>query len=222
MRTKLFGLMMVCLLGGLSSRGQIPIVGIIEDVAKQIVMAIDLKVQELQNETIGLQEAQKELENALHLSELGDIASWLQQQKELYQGYYQELWQIKTAISTYNRVKDMIDKEALIAAQYKSLSAAIGRDGHFTAAEAVSMVGTLTGILNQSIQNIGEIETVINAFLTQMPDADRLRIIDQAATKVDQNYTDLQVFGQRSLILSLNRARNAGDAAAVRALYGLP
>jgi len=222
MRTKLPVLLAVCLLKGSSSSAQIPIVDIIGEITKKVVMAIDLKVQQLQNETLGLQEAQRQLENALHLSELSEISGWLQQQKDLYAGYYQELWQIKTAISTYERVRDMIDKEAQIASRFRTLSAAIGQDRHFTAAEVESMMTTLTGILNQSIQNVGQIETVIKSFNTQMSDADRLRIIDAAGSKIDQNYTDLQVFGQRGLILSLNRARDAGDAAATKAMYGLP
>ena len=45
--------------------------------------------------------------------------------------------------------------------------------------------------------------------VTQMHDAVRLRIIDEAAGGVDQNYADLQEFYQRSLLLSLNRARGS-------------
>lgn len=221
MSTKLLVLLAVCLLKGSSSSAQIPIVDIIGEITKKVVMAIDLKVQQLQNETLGLQEAQQQLENALHLSELSEISGWLQQQKDLYAGYYQELWQIKSAISTYERVGDMIDKEAQIASQFRTLSAAIGQDRHFMPAEVESMITTLTGIVNQSIQNVGQIETVIKSFITQMSDADRLRIIDAAGSKIDRNYTDLQPFGQRGLILSLNRARDAGDAAATRVLYGL-
>ena len=215
--------MLILLLSAQTGRAkaQIPIIDIIGDAAKAIVMALDLKVQELQTEAIGLQEAQQALENSLHLSELGDIAGWLQQQKDLYAGYYNELWQVKTMISTYERVEDMISKEATIVAEVRQLNTAIGQDPHLTVSEVGSMGTTLAGILQASAQNLGQIQQVITALVTQMDDADRLAIIDVAGNAIDRNYSDLQVFGQRGLVLSLNRARDANDVAAVKALWGL-
>src|ERR1700759_4583733 len=95
----LFALALAAQVAPSSACAQIPIVDIISEAAKKAIMAIDLHVQQLQTETIGLQEAQKELENQMHLNELGAITSWLDQQKELYAGYYQELKQVKTVIS---------------------------------------------------------------------------------------------------------------------------
>ena len=83
------------------------------------------------------------------------------------------------------------------------------------------MNSILTGILNESVQNIKQIYLVINAFVTQMSDGARLRIVDEAGNRVDRNYTDLQLFYQRNMLLSLERAKDENDLAATKALYGM-
>jgi hypothetical protein len=206
---------------GSGLRAQIPILDLINAAAKKVVVAIDLQVQRMQNETIVLQNAQQDLENSMEQTKLTDITGWVRRQQELYAGYYTELWQIKNAISAYERVKDMIAKEARIAGQFKQVSAMIRQDPHFTPEEVRSMMGILTGILNESAANINQIYLVINAFVSQMGDADRLRIIDEAGSRIDRNYSDLQQFYQRNMLLSLERARDGNDIAATRMLYGI-
>ena len=202
-------------------RAQIPIVSIVTGIAKKVVMAIDLKVQQLQTQTIGLQTAEKELENEMEDSELGEIIGWVQKQKDLYAEYYNELWQVKNAISAYERIRQMISEETQIATQFKQMNTALSQDRHFTAAEVGSMKNILSGILSESVNNINQIELVIKAFVTQMADADRLRIIDEAGGRIDKNFTDMQQFYSRNSLLSLERAQDANDVAATKALYGL-
>lgn len=214
-------LTMLLLTIGSSLRAQIPILDLINAAAKKVVVAIDLQVQRLQNETIGLQNAQQDLENSMEQTKLTDITGWVQRQKDLYAGYYTELWQIKNAISAYERVTDMISKEARIAEQFKQVGAMIRQDKHFTPEEVGSMTGILTGILKEGAANISQIYLVINAFVSQMGDADRLRIIDEAGSRIDRNYTDLQQFYQRNMLLSLERARDSNDITATRMLYGI-
>lgn len=206
---------------GFGSRAQIPILDIVTEAAEKVVMAIDLQVQQLENETLGLQEAQKAVENQLIGSELTDISGWLQDQKDLYAGYYQELWEVKTAISGFERVAQMIKEETQLVAQVKQLNSAIGQDKHLTAAEVTVMGNQLAAIVKATEADIGRLELAVQALVTQMNDADRLRIVDEAGDGIDQHYADVQVVSQRSVILSLNRARDANDVAVTRALYGL-
>ena len=141
------------------------IIGLVTSVAKKVVTALDLEVQKLQEETLELQDAQKQLENTMSLSELNGITSWISQEKALFAGYYQELWEIKNAIDTYQRVKDMIEKQEQLVTQYNQISKAISLDNHFSAAEVTQMKNVLTGIFNQSVANVNQIAMVINAFL---------------------------------------------------------
>jgi len=197
------------------------IISIIKTAVKKVIVAADLEVEKLQTQTIELQNAQKQLENAMQQSELGDITNWVQQQKSLFGEYYQELLLVKNALATYNRVKDMIEKQAQIVSGYKQVSAILNQDKHFSASEVSYMSTVLSGILNQSVQNLNQLSMVINAFVTQMADADRLKIIDEAGNSIDKNYTDLEQFSQQTSLLSLQRAKDAGDIATTKALYGI-
>jgi GTP1/Obg family GTP-binding protein len=198
------------------------IIDIIEEVIKDAIMAIDLGVQKVQTQTIYLQDAQKVVENAMQQLHLDDITNWVQQQKDLYSEYYQELWQIKNAISAYDKVVSMIDKQAQLVKDYQAAYAAMRRDSHFSSQE-ISYIGRVySGILNQSVENLKQLDLVINALLTQMTDGDRLHIIDGAGARIDQNYSDLHQFTQQNILLSAQRAKDQNDLGQVKLLYGIP
>jgi len=158
-----------------SANAQIDIIG---GLLKRVIMAIDLRVQKAQTQTIFLQDAQKQLENLMQQTRLADISDWVQQQKDLYNEYYQELWQVKNALKYYSAVKGLIDKQARLIRGYKQAYTALARDEHFSAEEFGQISSVYQGILKQSVSVVDELNTVINAFTTQMEDADRLQIIN--------------------------------------------
>lgn len=198
------------------------VITIITTVVKKVLVAIDLQVQRLQTKTIGLQNVQKAIENTMSQLKLTDIASWVQKQKDLYTNYYQELWKIKSVIAYYDRVKQIITEQVDLVNVYKRGFALLKQDKHFTADELDYMYNVYSGILDQSVKNLDQIYTVINAFTTQMSDADRLKIIDAAANRIDQNYSDVKEFTNQNIQLSLQRSKDENDLNTVKQLYGLP
>ena len=204
-----------------AGRADAQIIDAIEDAIKAALMAVDLGIQKVQTETVNLQDAQKAVENAMQQTQLGNITSWVQQQKDLFSEYYQELVQVKNAIATYDKVVSMIDKQAQLVKDYQTAYAAMQKDSHFSAQE-ISYIGSVySGILNQSVENLKQLEMVITALVTQMSDGSRLRIIDGAGARIDQNYSDLHQFTQQNILLSMQRATDANDLQEVELLYGL-
>jgi uncharacterized phage infection (PIP) family protein YhgE len=204
-----------------AGRADAQIIDAIEDAIKAALMAVDLGIQKVQTETVNLQDAQKALENAMQQTQLGDITSWVQQQKDLFSEYYQELLQVKNALATYDKVVSMIDKQAQLVKDYQTAYAAMQKDSHFSAQE-ISYIGNVySGILNQSVENLKQLEMVITALVTQMSDGSRLRIIDGAGARIDQNYSDLHQFTQQNILLSMQRATDVNDLQEVELLYGL-
>jgi hypothetical protein len=201
---------------------QIPILDIIKAGITKVIKAVDLEVQRLQNQTVVLQSAQKAVENAMSELHLNEITGWVQQQKDLYSDYYNSLWQVKTIITYYHRVKDISTKQAQLVAQYKQAWGMLKKDKHFTADEINYMSQVYSGILDETVKNIEQLTMVINSLTTQMSDAKRLEIINGVADKVDENYSDLQQFNTQNGMLALQRARDANDAAMVKWMYGLP
>jgi hypothetical protein len=201
------------------ANAQLEIVG---EIVKAAIMAIDLGVQKLQTQTILLQEAQKEAENLMQETQLADITGWVQEQKDLFQEYYNELWQVRTVLSAWQKVAAMIDKQAQLIADYKTVNGLIRQDTHFSAAEISHISNVYAGILSQSVENIDVLRLVIGSLLTQMDDGDRLRLIDAAGERIDQNYSDLRGYTQENILLSMQRAKDQADLGGIRALYGIP
>lgn len=215
-------LMMCCLIMPMQkSSAQIPIIEIIKAGVKKVIKAIDLKIQRLQNKTIWLQNAQKTLENKMQELKLGEISDWVEKQRKLYADYYEELWKVKSAITYYQKVKDIIHKQVQLVEEYKQASVLFKQDRHFSADDIEYMENVYSGILDESIKNLDQLYLVINSFVTQMSDAKRLELINVAGSNIEQNLTDLRQFNNQNIRLSLQRAKDQSEINAVKALYGI-
>lgn len=203
------------------ANAQIAVLEVIKAGVKKVIKAVDLKVQRLQNETIWLQNAQKVLENQLSKLKLTEIADWTEKQKELYSKYYNELWEIKSAITYYKRIKEMTEKQLAIVDEYRWAWGLFTKDKHFTPEELNYMETVYSGILDASIKNLDQILLVVNSFKTQMSDAKRIEIINAAADQMDTNYSDLKKFNTQNSMLSIQRAKSADEVVILKELYGI-
>jgi hypothetical protein len=209
------------LLVAVTCEAQIPVVSLVSGIIKKVITALDLKVQQLQNQTIALQNAEKQLENNLHLNSLNDISGWLTKEKTLYEQYYQELARVRTIIADYDEVKRIISQQAQLVSEYKNASQLFNRDQHFSAQELNYIGQVYDGILQESVRNLDEVLMAVNAFSTQMSDAERLEAIHHATAGMQRNLDDLRRFNHNNIALSLQRSKNAQDRQAVKQWYGL-
>lgn len=200
---------------------QIPIAEIIKAGIKKVIKAVDLKIQRLQNKTIWLQNAQKTLENQMSKLKLQEIGDWVNKQKELYAKYFDELSKVKSAISTYQSVKDIINKQVLLVKEYSKAFNLSRQDKNFTPQEIDYMRQVYSGILDESLKSIEQVQLVITAFTTQMTDAKRLIIIHAASDNIEQNLADLRQFNQQNIRISLQRSKERNDIDVVKKLYGI-
>lgn len=200
----------------------LPILEIVKAVTKKVIRAIDLRIQRLQNKTIWLQNAQKKIENVLSKLKLDEISDWTKKQKELYKGYYEELAQVKSIITYYQRIRDITKKQTRLVAEYERAWNLFQRDPHFKDSEIRYMERVYWGILEESVKNMDQIFLILDSFSTQMSDLKRLEIINKAADQIDANYDDLTLFNQQNVMLSLQRCKTEADVNQVRQFYGIP
>jgi len=203
------------------TNAQIPIVEIIKAGVKKVIMSVDLQIQRMQNKTIWLQNAQKELENVLSETKLDEISDWVQKQKDLYGDYFNELWEVKDIIEYYHRIKEITETQVKIVSAYESAFNLLKQDDHFTPDEIQYMGKVYAGIIDASIKNLDQIAIVINSFSTQMSDENRLGIINRAGEAIAENYSDLKAFNSQNMMLSLQRSKDLNEVAVVKELYGL-
>lgn len=227
MRTHLTRTWLVCLLlllsAGVNQRAQAqdPVTEVIKAGFRKAIVAVDLKIQRLQNETIWLQNAQKVLENKLSELRLSEIADWTERQRQLYADYYEELWKVKAAIAYYGQVRDIIRQQAALVKEYRRAYALFRQDSNFSAGELDYMQQVYTGIMGESLKDLDQVLLAVNAFATQMSDGERLALIHRAAESIGRHYSDLREFNAQGIRLSLQRAREENDLQQVRQLYGL-
>ncbi|MBK0368615.1 conjugal transfer protein TraI [Flavobacterium agrisoli] len=227
MKKKLILLMVCLLLLGTSARpaekvAALPILEIVKAVTKKVIKAIDLRIQKLQNKTIWLQNAQKQVENVLSKLKLDEISDWTQKQKDLYKGYYEELAKVKSIITYYQRIKEITKKQTQLVQEYERAWNLFRQDTHFKDSEIQYMERVYKGILEESVKNIDQIFLILDSFATQMSDLKRLEIINKAADQIDGNYDDLTMFNQQNILLSLQRAKTEADVNQVKQFYGIP
>ena len=199
----------------------VPIIGLIKEAIKKVILAIDLRIQRLQNKTIWLQNAQKKLENTLSKLKLEEISSWTQKQKDLYKNYYEELAKVKSSISSYQRIRDVTHKQVRLVAEYERAWKLFQEDDHFNSGELNYLQKVYSGIRIESFANIEQIFLVLDSFTIQMSDAKRLEIINTAADKIDATYDALSQFNTENIQLSLQRAKTKNDVTAIKKFYGI-
>ena len=203
------------------TKAQDPITLIIKQGIKKVIIAVDLKIQRLQTKTIWLQNAQKVVENTMSKLKLDQITDWVQKQKDLYQNYFAELWEVKDVLSNYHRIKEITQQEIALVKEYHKAWNGVQQDGHFTKDEVLYIGQVYSGIINASLKNLDQIALVINSFTTQMTDAKRMEIINRAADAMQTNLNDLRSFNSQNILLSLQRSKDENDVAVVKKMYGL-
>lgn len=197
------------------------IIGIIKGAVTKVIKAMDLEVQRMQTSTVFLQEAQKTLENAISELDLSEIQGWVQAQKDLYGEYFQELWKVKTVLSYYHKVEEILQRQEQILASYKQSYGLFRQDRHFTAAELEHMGAVYAGILDESAKNLEQLTLVLHSFNTQMSDAARMGIINKVQGNMDRDFNDLSRFNNQNALLSIQRASDSNEIDLIRKLYGL-
>lgn len=194
---------------------------VVQAAAKKVIKAIDLQVQRLQNKTIGLQNAQKTLENAMSKLKLSEISDWVEKQRKQYEIYYNELWKVRSAITYYRRIKDIMAKQVMLVDEYKRYYGLFKKDQHFTPKEIDLMSSVYSGIMDETVKNIDLLFLVVNSFSTEMSDAKRLEIVSTTADRVNRNFSDLRTFNNSNALLSIQRGKDLNEVYQLKVMYGL-
>ncbi|MBS4040996.1 MAG: conjugal transfer protein TraI [Flavobacteriales bacterium] len=169
----------------------LPIAEIIRQGVTKIIVAVDLKIQRLQNETIWLQQAQQKIENILSESQLEEIATWGQRQKELYGDYYESLAKVKQVITQVQRVKSISQTQAEMLKAYQESWNMLRQDGRFTVAELELIQSRYGEIMRKSAFHLTELSSLLKSFSFQMSDGERLERIDVLDRHMSKNFGDL-------------------------------
>lgn len=206
---------------GAPANAQLGIIEVIRQGVKRVIKAVDLKIQRLQNKTIWLQNAQKFLETELSKLKLTEIAEWTDRQRQQYQRYYQELSEVKSLITQYQRIREMTSRQVSLVKEYQRVWRLIQHAGLYSPEELEFMANVYSGMLDESLRSIEQIGVIIGSFSLQMSHAARLKLINQAADQLQENYDDLRRFNTENMLLALGREKETKGFNQLKQLYGL-
>ncbi len=203
-----------------SASADAQVIFIIKYIASKIIRAIDLKVQQLQNEAINLTVLQKHLENNFSLNSLSQIASWEQKQKDLYAGYFDELKSVKKSLAFTSRISEVMQKQKQVVTDTKRAMQLIYADTHFTATEAAQFNAVCESLLNGCVSNLSQMLQIVTAGQFTMSDGERLSGLIQTADEVEALETKLNGCLQKVRDLAIAREQDAAEIKNIKKLYG--
>jgi len=219
MKRKIFLLGLLSL--GFFCSGNAQVLELISFVTEKVVKAIDLKVQEMQNNVIALQNLQREAENELSKGQLSEIGALAQKQKELYRAYYTSLQQVKPILGSGTLVQKIVEEQKQLVSFYNRAVMVVKTDTHLTEKERIDFMTNCAVILEDSYTTIRKLNEALKPNNIVATDAERLQLMNQSASQVDLQYHRLQILFSRCRALSESRAKDALKKKKIKKLYGL-
>ncbi len=194
---------------------------IIKAAVVKAIKAVDLRIQRLQNKTIWLQNAQKKLENEMSKLKLKEISEWSEKQRSQYDAYFKELWRVKNALATYNKVKNITSRQLQLLEEYKKAWGLLQQDKNFTQQELSYMYRVYSGMLEESMKHLEELMLVANSLRTQMSDGKRMELISKVDSDMESTLAEIRIFSDRNFRLSVSRTTDRQEAERLKVMYGL-
>lgn len=179
-------------------------------VIAKVIKAIDLQVQKLQNQTIGLQAVQQVAENELSKMKLGEIRDWQEKQKELYAEYFAELKTVKAVVKNLPQVKQILAMQAQVATEYKRFARTPPQQASFD-----DLLLASKEIL-QSLQ-------VVNSFGTvSMTDGDRTMYLCSLRDAMGECLDSIRLLNKQQVKLAASKVRMQADMQFLKQLNAKP
>lgn len=194
---------------------------LVKIVTEKVIKAMDLRVQEMQNGVIALQNVQRQAENNLSKQKLAEIGTIEEKQKDLFRDYYTSLQQVKPSVAVSAQVRMIRERQNDVTALYNKITNTVKQDGNLLEKEKRDCITSSDAMLAESNNTILKLNEVLtNARLTAT-DAERLRMISLAANQLELTYRRLSALLERCHTLSAGRARSLQEGEKLKALYGL-
>lgn len=149
----------------------------------------------------------------------GSISNLSKGNFDLHNVYLTGLMAISPAVRNYGRVAEIISQQASLVSEYKRAYSNFRQSGSFSANELSYMSNVYAKLIDQSLDNIDELNTLVTANKLRMSDADRLKGIDRIYSSSTDQLNFLRAFNRQGIVLSLQRAKDANDLNTLKNLY---
>lgn len=149
----------------------------------------------------------------------GTISGLAKGNFDLHNLYLTGLLAVSPAVRNYGRVAEIILQQASLVSEYKRVNNAFRQSGSFSTGELSYMSDVYTRLINQSLDNLDELNTILSDSKLRMSDAERIKGIDRIYTSSTDQLQCLRAFNRQGIILSLQRSKDINDTQALKKLY---
>lgn len=149
----------------------------------------------------------------------GTISNLSKGNFDLHNAYLTGLMAISPAVRNYGRVAEIISQQASLVSEYKRANNSFKQSGSFSADELSYMSNVYSRLIDQSLDNLDELNTLLTANKLRMSDADRIKGIDRIYRSSTDQLNFLRAFNRQGIILSLQRAKDNNDLNTLKKLY---
>jgi hypothetical protein len=137
----------------------------------------------------------------------------------LHDAFLSRLMAVNPAIQKYKRVADIIGYQKDMVKEYKQAFIRFNGSQVFNKNDMQYLEQVYKGLLNQSLQNIDELTTIITANKLSMSDDERLKIIDRIYEDTSDKLQFLKSFNRKTNVLMMQRNQEKEELQHVQNLY---
>lgn len=134
--------------------------------------------------------------------------------------YYDALRKVNNLIGDAYKVKECILMVGDISDIYVNSYKRMLRDKNFRPSELAAIASGYTKLLAESGESLRELKSVAKSGVFSMNDSERIEMIDRIYTTLREYRSLVSYYTQKNISVSYVRARERGDLASVRSLYG--
>jgi hypothetical protein len=149
----------------------------------------------------------------------GTISGLAKGNFDLHNVYLTGLLAVSPTVKNYTRVAEIILQQASLVSEYKRANSAFKQSGSFSAGELSYMSDVYTRLINQSLDNLDELNTILSDSKLRMSDAERIKGIDRVYASSTDQLQCLRAFNRQGIILSLQRSKDLNDTQSLKQLY---
>ncbi len=140
---------------------------------------------------------------------------------DLHKLFLDGLLKASPAVQKYKKVGNIIQCELNLISEYKTAYNRFKQDDNFSPDEIIYIVKVYNNLVDESIKGLGDLTTVITDNTLRASDDERLNVIDQLDTDMQNRLSFLRYFNNNTTVLALQRAREKNDVNTLRKIYGI-
>lgn len=150
----------------------------------------------------------------------GEIKNISQGNLDLHNNYLTGLLSVSPALRKYSKVLDIITCQQTLLAEYKSAYSTYKAGGRFNSDEIIYMGKVYTNLINESLDNLNQLTTVMTDGKVRMSDDERMKIIDHIDSDMHDKLSYQRAFNDRISAVDAQRAQDSKDNTNLKSIYG--